>query len=60
LIASLRNGELMIEECGAHAGSKPQESRTRQDLVAQMLWAGFVEGILELRDHEQAQGKLGH
>jgi hypothetical protein len=42
LIASLRNGELMIEECGAHAGSKPQESRTRQDLVAQMLWAGFV------------------
>jgi hypothetical protein len=42
LIASLRNGELMIEECGAHAGSKPQESRTRQDLVAQMLWPGFV------------------
>jgi hypothetical protein len=24
----LRNGELMTEECGAHAGSKPQESRT--------------------------------
>ena len=27
-IAGLRNGELMTEECGAHAGSKPQESRT--------------------------------